>query len=124
MKAIVFLFAFFAVACSFQQEATSQSNFETKRSVSTVTDKGMPKTIVRSGAKWNFGLGALQTYRASQSAEFWDADRQGTVARRNCHKEVGNVHRWQQDKVISVIEQRGSKLSIIDFATDLNKEPE
>ncbi|WP_186775443.1 BNR repeat-containing protein [Rubripirellula tenax] len=42
----------------------------------------MPKTIVRPGALWNFGAGALQTYRGWQYAAFWDASKQVTVARR------------------------------------------
>ncbi|MCM2374751.1 BNR repeat-containing protein [Aporhodopirellula aestuarii] len=42
----------------------------------------MPKTIVKRGASWNFGPGALQTYLGWQYAAFWDANRQVSVARR------------------------------------------
>lgn len=54
--------------------------------VSLVTDTGMPTTIVQPGARWNFGPGALQTYRGWQYAAFWDANRQVTVARRELPK--------------------------------------
>lgn len=50
--------------------------------VSVVSDAGMPKTIVKQAATWNFGPGALQTYQGWQYAAFWDSNCQVSVARR------------------------------------------
>lgn len=72
----------FAIASVAHRDARGESPFAAKLEVSTVTKMGMPRTIVPKGARWNFGSGALQTYRNWQYAAFWDANAQVTVARR------------------------------------------
>lgn len=62
--------------------ATAQPAALVPIKTSLITETGMPRTIVKQGAQWNFGPGALQTYRGWQYAAFWDAKRQVTVARR------------------------------------------
>lgn len=86
MKTILLLSAIFVIACVSHREARGQTDVAAKFEVSTVSDEGMPETIVRPGAHWNFGPGALQTYRGWQYAAFWDASKQVTVARRELPK--------------------------------------
>ena len=50
--------------------------------VSTVSNTGMPKNIVKPGNRWNFGPGSLWTHKGWQYAAYWDDARQVTVARR------------------------------------------
>ena len=50
--------------------------------LSTVAKNGMPKNIVKVGARWNFGPGSLWTHRGWQYAAYWDDACQVSVARR------------------------------------------
>lgn len=53
--------------------------------ISVVGTGAMPRDIVtpgQTGHKWNFGPGALRTYRGWQYAAYWDEARQVSVARR------------------------------------------
>ncbi len=49
---------------------------------SVVGKNGMPKNIVPRGSRWNFGAGALRSFRGWQYAAYWDDHRQVSVARR------------------------------------------
>lgn len=50
--------------------------------VSTVSNNGMPKDIVKPGHQWNFGPGSLWTHQGWQYAAYWDESKQVSVARR------------------------------------------
>lgn len=50
--------------------------------VSVLSNNAMPVNIVKEGARWNFGPGALQTFAGYQYAAYWDDARQVSVARR------------------------------------------
>lgn len=69
--------------CVALKHAAGQSSLIGSWDVSLVTATGMPRDIVERGAAWNFGSGALQTYRGWQYAAFWDDQRQVSVARRS-----------------------------------------
>jgi ribosomal protein L24E len=65
-----------------KDEQASAVDGKTLFHASTVADNGMPKDIVKNGAKWNFGAGSLWTYKGWQYATYWDDSRQVAVARR------------------------------------------
>lgn len=66
--------------------AKAQSTGTVPIEISLMTDTGMPANIVERRSQWNFGRGALQTYRGWQYAAFWDVNRQVSVARRELPK--------------------------------------
>jgi len=49
---------------------------------SVVGQNGMPKNIVPRGAKWNFGSGALSSFKGWQYTAYWDDACRVSVARR------------------------------------------
>lgn len=63
-------------------QATAESPSRPKFRVSTIANNGMPKNIVKPGARWNFGPGSLWTHQGWQYAAYWDDARQVSVARR------------------------------------------
>lgn len=65
-----------------EHESLARSPDGSTKTTSMVSRTGMPEDIVPHGAMWNFGAGALQTYRGWQYAAFWDSDCQVSVARR------------------------------------------
>lgn len=49
---------------------------------SVIAENGMPRNIIKAGARWNFGRGSLWTHHGWQYAAYWDEKRQVSVARR------------------------------------------
>jgi hypothetical protein len=58
-----------STSCS---HAFADSLSRSKYRVSTVSNNGMPKDVVKKGARWNFGPGSLWTHQGWQYAAYWD----------------------------------------------------
>lgn len=83
--------AAFAWLCASGNLAFADSPEPAKCKVSAVADNGMPKDIVKAGARWNFGPGSLWTHRGWQYAAYWDDARRVSVARRKLPAGVWSV---------------------------------
>ena len=59
--------------------------------VSKVANHGMPRDIVKQGARWNFGPGSLWTHQGWQYTAYWDDQRQVSVGRRELPNGVWSV---------------------------------
>ena len=77
------LFAMLCLSITLHAESAVESvNHSSDFTSSTVSENGMPPDIVERHSRWNFGPGALQTFKGWQYAAYWDDARRVSVARR------------------------------------------